>query len=124
MSISKFDDIIDSREVIERIAELEDIEGIEDQIAALEESDDATELVALRELAAEAEGYASDWRHGAQLIHDSYFEDYARELAGDIGAISRDAKWPLQHIDWAAAAAELQQDYTAVDFDGETYWVQ
>jgi hypothetical protein len=86
--------------------------------------DEAEELAALEALAKEAEGYCSDWDSGAQLIRDSYFEDYAQELADDIGAIDSDAKWPLNCIDWTQAARELQQDYTSVEFGDVTYWVR
>lgn len=34
--------------------------------------------------------------------------DYAQELAEDIGAISRDAQWPLYCIDWERAWRELE----------------
>lgn len=65
-------------------------------------------------------------RDGLTLIHDRYFTEYARELAKDIGAIERKANWPLNHIDWKAAADELKHDYTEVDVevDGieDTYW--
>ncbi len=81
------------------------------------------ELKALKALAEEAEG-CSDWQYGETLIRDSYFEDYAQELASDIGAINRDADWPLNCIDWAEAAEQLQQDYTSVDYDGVTYWIR
>lgn len=90
-----------------------------------DESDEGQELAKLKEFAEEAEGYASDWRHGAPLIHEAYFEDYARELAEDLGDYnSKNARWPHTCIDWAQAAEELKQDYTSVDFDGETYWVR
>jgi hypothetical protein len=46
---------------------------------------------------------------------------YAQELADDIGAVSRDAKWPNNHLDWDAAAAELEQDYMSVTFNGEEF---
>lgn len=58
------------------------------------------------------------------LIRDSYFTTYAEELADDIGAIDRDARWPLNHIDWEAAASELQMDYTSVTLDGIDYWIR
>lgn len=58
----------------------------------------------------------------ATLIHESYFQTYAEQLAEDIGAISRDTKWPLNHIDWEAAAEELKSDYSTVDWNGETYY--
>jgi hypothetical protein len=86
--------------------------------------EEAEELRKLQALAEEAEGYAADWRHGETLIRDSYFEDYAQELAEDIGAINSEATWPNNCIDWEKAARELKIDYTAVDFDGETYWIR
>lgn len=112
--ISNSTDVIDSRDVIARIKELE---GTED-------ADEQTELKALLALQEEAEGYSPDWKYGATLIRDSYFEDYARELADDIGAIKSDAQWPATCIDWKQAADELKQDYTSVEFDGVTYWVR
>jgi hypothetical protein len=82
------------------------------------------ELVTLLELQREAEGYAPDWNHGCTLIHEVYFERYAEELAYDIGAISKDASWPSNFIDWSAAAEALKQDYTEVDFGGNSYLVR
>lgn len=114
--ISNTDDIIDSRDVIARIGELE-------ALAARDEDEEA-ELTALLALQEEAEPYAADWRHGETLIRDSYFRTYAEELANDIGAINSDQSWPNNCIDWERAARELQVDYTAVDFNGVTYWVR
>ena len=152
-------DIIDSRDIIARIEELEgyeqealdqanivnvDAEGMDDPDDAedhrenglwtasggevygvTDDWDDITydELKALRSLAEEAEG-CGDWYDGATLIKASYFETYAEDLAQDIGAIDRNARWPLSHIDWAAAAEELKQDYTEVDYDGVLYYVR
>ena len=78
----------------------------------------------LEALQSEAEDYSPDWHHGECLIRESYFEDYAQELAEDIGAIDPNAHWPNDCIDWERAARELQYDYTAVDFDGVTYWIR
>lgn len=109
-------DIIDSREVIARIRYLEiDEEELDDF--------DKEELVALRALAEEASA-SPDWTYGETLIRDSYFEDYAREMAEDLGLISSDTKWPATCIDWEEAARELQADYTRVDFDGVDFWIQ
>lgn len=86
-------------------------------------SDAAKELASLKALATEAEG-APDWRHGATLIRDSYFKEYAMELADDIGAIPNDAAWPMTCIDWDLAARELRMDYTAIEFGDVTYWIR
>lgn len=123
--ISKFDDIIDSRDVIARIEELRDERDASDDAAQWDESDEGKELKALEALAKGAEGYAADWQCGeTMLIRYSYFRDYAQGLAEDIGAVSADAVWPNNCIDWEQAARELRQDYTAVDFDGVTYWIR
>lgn len=111
--INNSQDLIDSRDVIARIKELEETENRDD-----EEND---ELAALKALADEGENVA-DWIPGATLIRKSHFEDYAREFAEDIGAIGRDAGWPTDHIDWPAAADALKMDYTIVDFDGVEYF--
>lgn len=134
--VSNTADIIDSRDVIARIDELESeladlIEATEAEDYQPSASDELQqwhedyddELKALKALADEAEG-AGDWRHGETLIRDSYFEEYAQQLADDIGAVKNDAGWPNSYIDWKAAAEALQMDYTSVDFDGVTYWIR
>jgi hypothetical protein len=143
--ISSSDDIIDSRDVIKRIEELEsDLESQHDDdkeagltnvtdfdewLGDTAENDDhlyqdeARELLSLRALAEQCEGYG-DWRHGETLIRDSYFQTYAEQFADDIGAIDRNANWPISCIDWKKAAEELQMDYTSVEFDGVTYWMR
>ena len=85
--------------------------------------EEATEYRALLELCREAEG-CGDWRYGETLVRDSYFANYAQQLAEDIGAVNANASWPNNCIDWAQAARELKMDYTAVDFDGVTYWLR
>ena len=82
------------------------------------------ELEALEQLQEEAEGYSSDWHHGAQLISEDHFTQYAQDLAEDCGMVDRNLKWPYTCIDWDQAAEELKQDYTAVDFDGQTYYIR
>jgi hypothetical protein len=119
--ISNYDDMIDSRDVIERIAELQ--LQAEDGDALLDQ-DERIELAALVELAQQGEDAAADWLHGETLIRDSYFVEYAQQLAEDIGAIESEARWPAYCIDWEYAARELQMDYTPVEFDGVTYWVR
>ena len=120
---SNSDDVIDSRDVIERIEELEGYEGLQDKIDNLIEDDDAKELVALRQLQEEAEGYAPDWKHGATLIRRSHWPEYAEEMCKDIGDLPRDLPGYLV-IDWAKTADNLEVDYTTVDFDGVEYLIR
>jgi hypothetical protein len=152
-SISNSDDVIDSRDIIARIEELQNMqtewecpgcaatiqpapeyytkwEGhadtceYEGEIPDGLEDYEREELVALLALQDEAQGYSEDWRYGSQLIRDTYFTDYAKELAEDLGYTNREQSWPFNHIDWDAAAEELKQDYTEVDYDGVSYWVR
>jgi hypothetical protein len=126
-SIDNRQDVLDSRDIIARIAELEsdrdDFSGEEDITWAQAKEDDAEELRVLKALEDEASG-SPDWVHGEGLIRDSYFVTYAQDLADDIGAVKSDAGWPNSYIDWDAAAEALQQDYMSVDFDGVTYWIR
>jgi hypothetical protein len=86
--------------------------------------DQSAELRDLQALAEEAASYAADWAFGETLIRDSYFTDYAKETAEDCCEVPRDLSWPYTCIDWERAAQELQMDYSAVDFDGVTYWIR
>lgn len=119
MSIDNNEDLIDSRDIIERINELQAVLDAGESLG-----DDRDEYMVLTALANDGEQSASDWADGAALIRDSYFENYARELAEDLGLIDDAGTWPNYCIDWARAARELRADYTAIDFDGVTYWVR
>ena len=152
IEISNSDDTIDSRDVIARIEELEsersDLsdaldeaveasntdetsdpeelqQAIDDAKLDLQEwdNDNKAELDALKALAEEAEGYASDWNHGEQLIRESYFTDYAREMLEDCGDVPRDLPHYIE-IDWEATARNIKQDYTEVEYDGVTYLIR
>jgi len=147
--------VIDSRDVIARIEELEseretladavtereseyqeakEDEAIDDAALALEDAKDALtawdedegqELKTLQALADEASGCA-DWQYGETLIRDSYFQQYAEELADDCGMVDAkvSSRWPYTCIDWERAAEELQQDYTSVEYGDVTYWIR
>lgn len=112
-------DILDSRDVIERIDAL-----IEDKELEILTDNEAAELEALEALRDELQSYCPDWQYGEALILESYFTEYAEQLAEDIGAIdTRNTTWPGRHIDWKAAAEELKQDYTCAEirYNGSTY---
>lgn len=105
---------IDSREIIERVEYLEIIKR---------EDDETNELAILKEVLAKLTDTSSkDPEDEITLIRDSYFMEYAYELAEDIGAIDANANWPNNHIDWDAATRDLQRDYSTIDFDGIEYW--
>ena len=98
----------------------------EDGVIGLDEGE-SEELQTLENLLEELNGcggdeqWEGDW-YPLTLIRDSYFEDYARELAEDCGMINDNAGWPNNCIDWEKAARELQYDYSSVDYDDVTYW--
>lgn len=133
MSISKYDDVIDSRDVIERIEELEteQAELVEQLLnGEISESDmkafddeEGKELDMLRALAEEAEQYNSDWKYGVQLIRSSYAEDYCQEELEDCGYIPKDIPWWIA-IDWEKTTENWLQDYTEVEFDDVTYYIR
>ena len=116
-NISNRDDIIDSRDVIDRLDELRELE---DELS----SDEIRELAALEELNADGEDYAGDWEHGVPMVRQSHFAEYAQDLAECLGLLENANNWPLTCFDWERAARELQYDYTAIDFDGVTYYVR
>lgn len=137
--ITNTDDLIDVRDIIARVEELREERdgfvighpnGHEEPAPeqwAEENEDEAEELETLESLLEELKGYGGDeqWEgdwYPITLVRDSYFKDYAQELAEDIGAIKADATWPNNCIDWDQAARELQTDYSTVEFDGVTYW--
>jgi hypothetical protein len=105
------DDIIDTRDVIEWIDEQD-------------EDDEDTDLALVADAQRVIDEVGDAAKYGAALVRESYFEDYARELAEDVGAISGREEWPLTCIDWERAARELQMDYTAIEVAGFTYFVR
>lgn len=139
------DYVIDSRDIIQRIEELEsDIEdmpctcepGALDEDGCTCTTEDkrqrwmqeyrplAVELASLHSLAEQGREAAADWQYGETLIRDDHFETYAQELAEETGMVKENAAWPYTCIDWTEAARQLQQDYTSVDYDGVTYWIR
>ena len=115
-SIDNSMDIIDSRDVIKRLAELEDMD-VEDMT-----EDEKRESAALAALVDQC-SCCGDWEYGEALIRASCFPEYVEELANDIGAVStlgKNDNWWIV-IDWEATARNVAQDYMTVDFDGVEY---
>ena len=121
---------LDSRDLEQEIEELEPMieewtqivnnheeEARMDEYPGLEHIDRYHPLVTMKE-----ETGSSGWEHGIIFIPEHGFEDYARELAEEIGAINRDAGWPLYCIDWEQAARDLAMDYMMLTFDGVDYY--
>ncbi len=112
-------DVIDSRDVIERIEELENDVFYAEENGDEPDATDVANLAALKALAAEGESL-DDWTHGVTLVRESYFTDYCEELCEEIGDMPKDLPSYIV-IDWAATARNLRADYTEVEYDGITY---
>lgn len=113
------DEYMSDDELADKIYDLEQkIEDAKNEIDAIE-----SELNPVREFAETAKAYSSDWNYGTQIINDDYFVEYAQQVADDMGLGNMDM-WPFDHIDWESAADALKMDYTAVEFNGNTYWVK
>lgn len=147
--IDNSQDVLDIRDLIERLEELEEerndlaqrltdatVSGHDDasaeayarELREFDEGSDGEELRTLREFLDNLAGSGGDheWNgywYPVTLVRDSYFEEYAEEMAEDLhGDRIRNAEWPMNCIDWERAAREMQQDYSSAEYDGVTYW--
>ena len=129
--ISNTQDIIDSREVIDRITELESaledvyagedgkIDDFEEWLQTITDAEhedhefraEADELIILRNLAEEC-SCCPDWEYGVGLIHEDYFVKYCEELCQEIGDVPKDLPWYIEsNIDWYGVAEAIKADY-------------
>lgn len=137
IEISNNDNFIDSREINGRIDELTtELREAYDGDGTLEkeefyvwvdqtaENDNAPFHEECRELNAlsDLDRGHPDWDFGLTLIRESYFEEYVRELANDLGVYLDQNNWIV--VDWKATADNVRMDYAEVDFDGVTYLVR
>ena len=126
VDVTKYDDVIDSRDVIAHIEQLEsdrdewnddDDNEVQWDIA---NPDDAELLSQLQVVAEECSGYA-DWDYGLTLIRYSYWEDYVEEFCKECGYIPDDLPSWI-YIDWSRTAHDFGMDYAIVTFDGIDYY--
>lgn len=134
--ITNTDKVIDSRDIIERLKELEqdiidacgkdagDFGAVETwlEYAESENVEAVEEYRSLYKLQEQCEDY-SEWEHGELLIHSSHWIDYVEELLTDCGDLPRDIPWYIS-IDWVKTADNIEMDYAIVDFDGEEYLIR
>lgn len=71
----------------------------------------------------EIEIECTDFQYGESLINEDYFVEYCEELCKDCGYISTDFPSWIE-IDWEATANNISQDYTTVNYQGETYYTR
>ena len=127
------DDVIDVRDIIERVEELESLkDDHESEPDGGHWSDeDAQEIETLTAILEDLKGNGGDeqWRgdwYPVTLIRDSYFTDYIEELISDCYEMPEQVnsgQWPYRHItiDYEAAADEAKADYMEIEIDGTTY---
>ena len=114
MTISNTDDYIGSEDIKDRLEEMEEEGG---------NYKDDPEYKMLKALDEEAAAEIPDWEYGEMLVRYSAFVEHAQDLANDTyGSTLDDANWPLNYIDWPAAAEALKQDYNEVRFNGVSYY--
>ena len=132
MAISYESDILDTRDLEERLIELSEerisliaeATAEKQKIQALlefEGSEEYAEYMMLLEFKNEVESYSSEWEDGLTLIRDEYFVDYCKELCEDIGDIPRNIPSYIV-IDWKATAENLKADYTYATLCGCKYY--
>lgn len=133
-------DVIDLRDIIARVEELED--ELQSEYQAYSESEDdpmeyddweyggdseeIQEYKELKKILDELKGCGGDeeWRgdwYPITLIADRYWIDYVEDLVSEIGDLPRDLPSYLV-IDWEATANIIQQDYSNLTIGDEDYW--
>ena len=125
-STMHLDDIIDVRDIIERIEELESSK--DDHEAEPDgghwSDEEAQELQTLTDIMDELKGCSGDkqWRgdwYPVTLIRESHFEEAMDELVEDCFEVPKDLPLFITiTIDYEA----LRQDYSTVEIDGVTYF--
>jgi len=137
-NISNREDVMDSRDIIERIEELRDTiesdsgkdcgdfggdHGWLEYALTCDDVDreEVEELKSLKCVAEQAADYAPDWDYGSTLIRESYFEEYMDDMIADCYEMPKDMPaFMTITLDYVA----LRMDYTAVDFDGVIYLIR
>lgn len=111
---------LDTRELDK---ELDTLKGRRDDPDDELDDEDTDRLEALQGLECELGG--SLLLDDTTMIPEEDFEDYARQLAEDVGCCARSDENPLmRYIDWGWWAEDLKQDYLDVEFEGRDYLIR
>jgi len=117
------DDVIDVRDIIARVEELEP--QVPDNDNEFRVWEHAVEYDTLVEILEDLKGEGGDeqWRgdwYPVTLVCEDYFTKYATELVCETHDLS---KLPhFIHIDWEETAREVKVDYSEVGINGITYF--
>lgn len=96
--------VTEAAEIGERISELEN-EGIDPDVFAAW-ANHVGEGFLTADASDFEEAFCGEW---------SSREDYAMDLAEDLGAMPKEHSWPASYIDWESAARDLFMDYFDID---------
>ncbi len=128
--LAEFNDRFNDRFIYSEIEDFEELEAYLDDEASKglteEEREDffeymADEYNAIREIdELEEEIYSREFENGIHLIEEDVFEDYVEEFVKDCGYIPKDLPSWIE-IDWETTADNMRNDYSEVEFRGETY---
>ena len=136
-------DIIDVRDIIGRLEQLEEArESLREEFDSMPENEgidfdnwvcnqvgfsreEQNELDNLAAILEDLKGYGGDeqWRgdwYPITLIRETYFTDYVQEMLEDCGTIPRDLPHWV-HIDWEATAREVKMDYSYISIGEVDY---
>jgi hypothetical protein len=81
-------------------------------------------LVALEEVEAQLSMTLRDLaKEEGTAIPDYDFENYAMDLARDVGMVDKDSII-YSYVDWESFAGDLKGDYSSFEYEGETYWIR
>ena len=79
------------------------------------------ELVQIIEIDEVENAVGSEFEYGCTLIEEDDFEEYVEEMLIDCGYISKDFPTWIE-IDWEATAENVKQDYSELEYKGNTYY--
>lgn len=117
-NIDNTQEVIDSRDIIERVEELEQTIDIEDVDIA-----EAEELEILKDVIDQAYSCEDCWT-AETLIREDYFTEYCEIQVIDFGDIPESCpSYIKDNIDWKGVASDLKQDYVEIDFNGTAYFM-
>lgn len=99
----------------------EDIRFEEEEIQSWKE-DFEDGLKEIEEIDSIEDELGREFDYGVTLIDVDDFEDYCEELVSDIGDLPKDLpSYIANNIDWEGVAEYLKQDYTEVEYKGNSY---
>ena len=97
----------------------EDIRFEEEEIESWKE-DFEDELKEIEEIDTIENELGSEFDYGVALVDVDDFEEYVEDLLDELGYIPKDFPSWIE-IDWEATANNVRQDYTEVEYQGNSY---